>query len=105
MKITLVCLALAALAGLISVGCASVRAGYDSAPYKVVRTDGNFEVRDYAALVLVETPMRGADGSFMRLFRFIGGNNAAKQKLAMTTVRRAAFNRPKQQIGKDMANV
>ena len=29
--------------------------------------------------------MRGSNDSFMRLFRFIGGNNAAKQKIAMTT--------------------
>jgi hypothetical protein len=62
-----------------------VRAGYDSAPYRVVRRDGRFEVRDYPALVLVETPMHGSDDSFMRLFRFIGGNNAAKQKISMTT--------------------
>jgi len=85
MKIILASLALAALAGLVSAGCAAVRAGYDSAPYRVVRRDGRFEVRDYPALVLVETPMHGSDDSFMRLFRFIGGNNATKQKISMTT--------------------
>ena len=85
MKIILVSLALAAIAGLVGAGCAAVRAGYDSAPYRVARRDGNFEIRDYPSLVLVETPMHGSDDSFMRLFRFIGGNNAAKQKIAMTT--------------------
>lgn len=85
MKIMLLCLALAAVAGMVSAGCAAVRAGYDSAPYRVVRRDGKVEVREYSALVLVETPMHGSDDSFMRLFRFIGGNNAAKQKISMTT--------------------
>ena len=85
MKIILVSLTLATLAGLVSAGCAAVRAGYDSAPYRVVRRDGRFEVRDYPSLVLVETPMHGSDDSFMRLFRFIGGNNAAKKKISMTT--------------------
>ena len=76
-------------AGLIFVGCQATRAGYESAPYKVGRTDGKFELRDYPALTVVETPMaRGgneADGSFNRLFRFITGGNEAKQKIAMTT--------------------
>ena len=85
MKIAFMCLALVALAGLISAGCAAVRAGYDSAPYRVVRRDGSFELRDYPALVWVETPMHGSDDSFMRLFRFIGGKNAAQQKISMTT--------------------
>ena len=85
MKIIMTSLALAVIAGLAGAGCAAVRAGYDSAPYRVVRRDGNYEVRDYPALVLAETPMQGSDDSFMRLFRFIGGNNAAKQKIAMTT--------------------
>ena len=85
MKIALVSLAIATIAGLVAAGCAAVRAGYDSAPYRVVRRDGNFEIRDYPALVLAETPMQGSDDSFMRLFRFIGGNNAAKQKISMTT--------------------
>ena len=85
MKIVLICLALVILAGLISAGCAAMRAGYDSAPYRVVRRDGRFELRDYPSLVWVETPMRGADDSFMRLFRFIGGKNSAQQKISMTT--------------------
>ena len=72
------------------VGCKATRGGYESAPYKVVRRDGKFELRDYPSLTLVETPMAsggssGADGSFNRLFRFITGNNEANQKIAMTT--------------------
>jgi hypothetical protein len=85
MKMTLVILSIAGLAGLICAGCAAVRAGYESAPYKTVRSDGKFELRDYPALVVAETPMRGADGSFMRLFHFIGGENSAKEKISMTT--------------------
>ena len=85
MKIILISLVLAVVVALIGAGCAAVRAGYHSAPYRVVRHDGNFELRDYPALVLVETPVRGADNSFIRLFHFIGGNNAAKQKISMTT--------------------
>jgi DNA gyrase inhibitor GyrI len=54
-----------------------------------VRADGKFELRDYPALTVVETPMNGnnpgADGSFGRLFKFITGGNEAKQKIAMTT--------------------
>ena len=68
-------------------GCKATRAGYESAPYKVVRRDGAFELRDYPALTLVETSMKsnGEDGSFSRLFNFITGRNATKQKIAMTT--------------------
>ena len=74
--------------GLLLAGCRAIRAGYESAPYKVVRSDGKFELRDYPALTVVETPManpNGSDGSFMRLFRFITGANEGKQKIAMTT--------------------
>ncbi len=75
--------------GLIFAGCQTTRSGYESAPYKVVRTDGKFELRDYPSLSVVETPMAASgnsdDGSFMRLFRFITGANEAKQKIAMTT--------------------
>ena len=86
----LVALFMLVIAGaLILVGCQATRAGYESAPYKVVRSEGKFEVRDYPAVTVVETPMarsgNGADGSFNRLFRFITGGNEAKQKISMTT--------------------
>jgi hypothetical protein len=78
-----------ALVGFIATGCGTVRGGYESAPYQVLRADGRFEVRDYPALTVVETPMAhgssGSDGSFNRLFRFIAGANEARQKIAMTT--------------------
>jgi len=77
------------IVGLAFAGCQATRAGYESAPYKVVRSDGKFELREYSALTVVETRMagggNGSDGSFNRLFRFITGRNEAKQKIAMTT--------------------
>lgn len=85
MKTALIILAVVAVAGLLVAGCSSVRGGYDSAPYQVVRSAGKFELRNYPTLVIVEVPMRGADDSFSRLFRFISGQNAAKQKISMTT--------------------
>ena len=68
-------------------GCRTSRSGYKSAPYRVVRTDGNFELRDYPALKVVETAMKdgGSGGSFNRLFRFLTGGNDAGKKIAMTT--------------------
>ena len=68
-------------------GCRASRSGYKSALYAVERSDGNFELRDYPALNVVETSMidGGSGGSFSRLFHFITGGNAAKQKIAMTT--------------------
>ncbi len=88
-RITIIIFVLAGGLALLVAGCQAVRAGYETAPYRVVRTDGKFELRDYAPLTVVETPMsqggNGSDGSFMRLFRFISGGNAGGQKIAMTT--------------------
>ena len=72
---------------LVVASCQTSRAGYESAPYTVVSSSGNFEVRDYPAITVVETPMadQNGDGSFGRLFGFISGRNAGKQKIAMTT--------------------
>jgi len=77
------------LTALVVAGCKTSRAGYESAPYRVVRTSGQFEVREYPPLTVVETPMAGRDsgmnGGFNRLFKFITGANETKQKIAMTT--------------------
>ena len=74
------------LAGALGIAaCAATRAGYETAPYTVVRSDGAFELRDYPELALVTTRRDSENGSFMRLFRYISGDNATEQKIAMTT--------------------
>ncbi len=86
-KLTIL-LALALLIGLAGfwfVG--NSRAATETPDYKVIRTDGKFEIRDYPALTLATTPMEGADmnGGFGQLFKFITGSNEAKEKIAMTS--------------------
>lgn len=72
---------------LVVAGCEVTRAGYATAAYRVERSAGAFEIRDYPALTLVQTPMTpGGDGEgFRRLFHFIQGDNQKQQKIAMTT--------------------
>ena len=66
----------------------TARNAYESAQYSVVKSEGGFEIRDYADLMLVSTEMQfdaqGNDGSFSRLFRYISGDNREQQKVAMT---------------------
>jgi hypothetical protein len=67
----------------------TARGQYESAEYTVVKSDGVFEIRQYPSLMMVTTNMKletqGDDGSFMRLFQYISGENEADQKVAMTT--------------------
>jgi hypothetical protein len=65
------------------------RGGYESAEYKVVESDGKFEVRNYPDLMLAVTKtkleVQGRDGSFTKLFRYLSGANEGKTKIAITT--------------------
>lgn len=65
--------------------CATSRSGYETAPYKVIRTEGDFEMREYPELKIATTARDADNSSFMRLFRYIDGGNVAKEKIAMTT--------------------
>lgn len=84
---------LSALGILVAVGIFAwntmARAAYESAEYKVVTSDGKFEVREYPDLMLVATTTKldaqGRDGSFMKLFRYISGENQSDKKISMTT--------------------
>ncbi|QDV41174.1 SOUL heme-binding protein [Stieleria neptunia] len=83
----------AATIGLAAVAMAAwtitARAGYESAEYEVIESDGNIEIREYPDLMLAATDSKmdaqGRDGSFMRLFRYISGANEDGQKIPMTT--------------------
>lgn len=85
MKILLITASLAIVIVLVNLGCSAVRGGYESAPYKVLKRDGSFELREYPALMVAQTSMQNADNGFMRLFRYIDGQNASQQKIPMTT--------------------
>lgn len=67
----------------------TARAAYESAEYKVIESDGKFEVREYPDLMLAATTTKldaqGRDGSFMKLFRYISGANESEKKISMTT--------------------
>ncbi len=69
--------------------CSSIkltRAGYEEASHQVIIKEGPIELRRYSNLNLVQTKMRDTeDSGFMRLFRYIDGNNSSKSKIAMTT--------------------
>merc|ERR1711924_159098 len=58
-------------------------AGYETAPYTVVKTDGDFEIRSYPELGLATTA-DSKDG-FNNLFDYISGDNERSQKIDMTT--------------------
>jgi hypothetical protein len=58
-------------------------------PYKVLETEGNFELRRYESFIVAETYVEGdfeevgSDG-FRRLADYIGGNNKKKTSISMT---------------------
>ena len=72
----------------------------EEAEYTLIVKEGDFEVRSYAPQVLAETQVKGGFGNvgnkaFMRLFKYITGNNTSQQKIAMTS--------PVSQSAKDQA--
>ena len=61
----------------------------EEAPYRVIRSDGAIELREYDASIVAETLVQGefedaSSQAFGKLFRFIDGNNRAGEDIAMT---------------------
>jgi hypothetical protein len=57
--------------------------------FKVLEQQGSFELREYPAYVVAETRVEAGFESagnvaFQRLFKYISGNNVARQEIAMT---------------------
>jgi len=57
--------------------------------YTSLKQDGDYEIRDYAPVVVAETRVAGSreqagNMAFRRLFRYISGNNSGTNKIAMT---------------------
>jgi len=85
---SVVAIASVILAALLTWGV-TARNAYEEAEYKIIEVDGPFEIREYPQLMIATTGMSDAfqskDGSFMRLFRYIDGENEQNQQVAMTT--------------------
>ena len=55
------------------------RAGYESAPYTIIRKEGAYEIRDYPKMTIIETlDKEGRGNGFRKLFKFITGTNETK---------------------------
>ena len=83
------------------------RGKYETPDYKVVRADGDFEIRSYPELVVVTAPMgvsgkESSNSAFRMLFQYISGKNAASEKIAMTT---PVFSSPRGSKGGKMSFV
>jgi hypothetical protein len=78
------------LAGLASAATPSLAdSDVEHARYSVVASDGSIEIRDYAPQIVAETTVAGERDEairegFRRLAGYIFGDNAPKQKIAMT---------------------
>ena len=74
----------------LSVVCHQLPAAEETAPFEVVEKSGKFEIREYPVLKVAATSTsegdkRSADRRFMKLFRYISGDNETGEKIAMTT--------------------
>lgn len=67
------------------VSCSSV----EEADYKVTKTDGDFELRQYTSHIVAETVVdasleEAGNQAFGRLFGYISGKNSTQKEIAMT---------------------
>ena len=61
-------------------------ADYETQKYDVVLKENNFEIRYYPPVVKAKVlSENGSNKNFMKLFKYISGNNSNNEKIAMTT--------------------
>lgn len=80
------------IAGVVAIGAAAwgpVASNVEQARYETMASDGEIEIRSYAAMIVAETEVTGArkeaiNQGFQRIADYIFGNNTPNQKVAMT---------------------
>jgi len=59
---------------------------YETQKYKVIFQEDNFEIRYYEPAIKAKVSSEnGSNKNFMKLFRYISGNNSKNEKISMTT--------------------
>jgi len=56
----------------------------EEAPYSVIQTLGDIEIRAYPSMILATVQGRGDTGAFGLLFRYITGSNRSQRTIPMT---------------------
>lgn len=60
--------------------------GYESQPFKQIKSYDNFDIRYYPTVAMVQTKSSpGSEQNFRKLFQYISGFNESNLKIAMTT--------------------
>ena len=61
-------------------------ADYETQKYEVVIKDNDFEIGYYPPVIKAKVlSENGSNNNFMKLFKYISGNNSNNEKIAMTT--------------------
>ena len=58
---------------------------YETHSYKTLFEEDNFEIRNYDPVMKARAYSNTGNNNFMKLFRYISGNNEKNQKIPMTT--------------------
>jgi len=58
---------------------------YETHSFKTLFSDNNFEIRKYDPVMKARAFSKSGNNNFMKLFRYISGNNEKNQKISMTT--------------------
>jgi hypothetical protein len=79
----------ARFAALVAVLASASTMAIEEPRFKVLEQQGSFEIREYPAYVVAETRVEAGFESagniaFQRLFKYISGNNVARQEISMT---------------------
>lgn len=75
---------------IVATGCSVFGgASVEEAPYQLILKDGQYEIRDYAPLLVAETRVdasveKAGNQAFRTLFAYISGENEGSEKIAMT---------------------
>ena len=60
--------------------------GYESQPFKLIKSYDNFDIRYYPTVAMVQTKSSPwSEQNFRKLFQYISGFNESNLKIAMTT--------------------
>jgi len=79
----------AAFAAIVALLATPTAMAIEEPRFNVLEKDGSFELREYSPYIVAETRVEAGfedagSVAFQRLFRYISGNNIARQKIAMT---------------------